>query len=380
MFSYWERQHFFSYDYIIAGAGITGLSTAIELKNLFPHRRIVVLERGFLPSGASTKNAGFACMGSVSELMDDLQTMTKEEVCRLFEMRKNGLQILRQRLSDEKIGYTANGSYELINFGDEYLKDKIGAFNEMLRPIVGSDAFAVADGKLDEFGFSKKTVSGLIQNLCEGEIDSGKMMRSLADMAMQLGIEIKTGTLVSAFSEMENEVKVCIGDPFSKEEIVLKAGSIIICTNAFAKQLLPGEDLTPGRGQVLITRPVKNLKFKGIFHFDKGYYYFREINGRILFGGGRNMDFKTEATTEFGINEAINEDLEQKLKEIICPDEAIEIDQRWSGIMAFGKVKFPVIKAVTPRVYMAGRMGGMGVALASEAARQLAVLVYERCE
>lgn len=29
---------------------------------------------------------------------------------------------------------------------------------------------------------------------------------------------------------------------------------------------------------------------------DEGFYYFRDIDGRLLFGGGRNTDFKTDET------------------------------------------------------------------------------------
>ena len=91
MLSYWESQSFLHYHYIIIGSGITGLSTAIELKEKYPLRSVLVLERGLLPTGASTRNAGFACMGSVTELLDDLKDMTEEEVVKLVEWRKKGL-------------------------------------------------------------------------------------------------------------------------------------------------------------------------------------------------------------------------------------------------------------------------------------------------
>ena len=38
-----------------------------------------------LPQGASTKNAGFACFGSLSEILDDLQSHSKEEVLQLVK-------------------------------------------------------------------------------------------------------------------------------------------------------------------------------------------------------------------------------------------------------------------------------------------------------
>ena len=97
MFSYWEQQSFSYYDHIVIGSGIVGLSLAIELTEREPGKRVLVLERGLLPTGASTRNAGFACMGSATELLDDLLYMTEAEVLGLFELRKKGLSLLRKR-------------------------------------------------------------------------------------------------------------------------------------------------------------------------------------------------------------------------------------------------------------------------------------------
>ncbi len=35
--------------------------------------------------------------------------------------------------------------------------------------------------------------------------------------------------------------------------VVLQAGQVLICTNAFAKTLIPDLDVIPARGQVLLT-------------------------------------------------------------------------------------------------------------------------------
>src|SRR5690606_14836356 len=125
MLSYWEQHSLLTYDHIIIGSGIVGLSLAIELKEKYPAHRVLVLERGLLPTGASTRNAGFACMGSPTELLDDLTHMTEAEVLSLFEKRKQGLAILRKRLGDEHIGYEASGSYELIHKDELYVLDRL---------------------------------------------------------------------------------------------------------------------------------------------------------------------------------------------------------------------------------------------------------------
>jgi len=62
MLSYWEQESFTRYHHVVIGAGIVGLSAAIELKEHFPKQSVLVLELGLLPTGASTRNAGFACI------------------------------------------------------------------------------------------------------------------------------------------------------------------------------------------------------------------------------------------------------------------------------------------------------------------------------
>lgn len=378
MISYWERQSFTSYDHIVVGAGIVGLSTALELKGIFPEARILVLERGLLPTGATSRNAGFACMGSVTEVLDDLNTMTEAEVFGLFDSRKKGLERLRARLGDATINYTTDGSYELISAEELFALDKIDYLNKLFLPVTGKPAFRIANDKIQDFGFSQGYTKALIENTCEGAINTGKMLRALVDLALKSGVEIKTGAEVELFEEGERSIVVRLRDPFRQEQLLFQSKTVILCTNAFTKQLLPEEDVIPGRGQVLITEPIPDLRFKGIYHFDKGYYYFREVDGRILLGGGRNLDFEGETTTAFELSEKIHEHLDQKLRDIILPGTEFSIAQRWAGIMAFGKTKRPVVKAFSDRLFGAFRMGGMSVALGSEVACEVAGLVRKR--
>ena len=377
MLSYWEQQSFLHYHHIVIGAGFVGLSTAIEIKERFPKQRVLVLERGLLPTGASSKNAGFACMGSVTELLDDLNSVSESEMLFLFEWRKKGLEKLKARLGDQRIGYAENGSHELIDIHDLAALEKIDYLNHLLLSITKKPAFSIASEKIEHYGFSKDFVKALVSNNCEGEIHTGKTLRALTDAAIEKGIEIKTGTEVIRFNEEEKKVAVVCDNPFTKEELVFSCATLTLCTNAFTKQLLPNVDVRPGRGQVLITKPIIGLKFKGIFHFNQGYYYFREIDGRVLFGGGRNLDFNTEATTSFDLNMQIQKDLDEKLSTIILPNTLFEVDNRWTGIMAFGITKQPIVQAFSEKVFGAFRMGGMGVALGSEVAIQVAELIKE---
>jgi len=377
MLSYWEKQSFLQYDYIIIGSGIVGLSTALSIRERNPHASILVMERGILPTGASTKNAGFACVGSLTEILDDLKTMSEHDVLRLVEMRMNGLTKLRKRLGDTIIGYAENGSYELISEHELIALDQFYKINDMLRPLFNRDAFSHADHKIEAFGFNKGMVKHMLQNNCGGELDAGKMMRALLKLCTESGIEIKTGAEVVRVLDEGADVKVFIEHKHLAQHITLSCRQLAICTNAFTSQLIGGLDINPGRGQVLITQPIPGLKIKGIFHFDKGFYYFREVDGRILFGGGRNMDFEGERTQSLSYNELILADLLEKLDTLILPDTHYEIDYAWTGIMAFGSDKFPIVKAHSRNIFLGVRLGGMGVAMGSEVGERLAEIMME---
>ena len=146
--------------------------------------------------------------------------------------------------------------------------------------------------------------------------------------------------------------------------------SLIICSNGFAKELV-NEDVIPARGQVLITKEIPNLKINGTFHFDKGYYYFRNVGNRILLGGGRNINFTQETSNKLEINESIQSVLRSILSEQILPDTPHEIEMSWAGIMGVGQSKEPIIKRYSNRIAIGVRMGGMGVAIGALVGKKL---------
>lgn len=369
--SYWEIQSFLKgADLTVIGSGIVGLNAAISFKEKHPEARVQVLEKGILPSGASTKNAGFACFGSVSELLDDLTHSSLDDVINLAAKRFKGLRRLRDLLGDENIGLKMQGGMELFRPQDDALfakcMDHIELFNEAFEELIGPDCFAVDDASISQFGF--QGVQHIIRNRFEGQIDTGLMMRSLIDRAQRMGITILTGVNVRGIESGNETVYIHCN------EHVFESGSCIVATNGFASKLLD-VPVSPARAQVLITKPLKNLGVRGTFHYDAGYYYFRDIHDRILFGGGRNLDPEGETTAEYGLTDPIQRSLETILKEVILPDTDFEIDHRWSGVMGVGKEKAPIIQEVMPNVVCAVRMGGMGVALGSLTGKEAALLL-----
>ena len=193
-------------------------------------------------------------------------------------------------------------------------------------------------------------------------------MEALLQKVLQNDIKILNGITVNSFSDDTDSVKI------STDNFELSTKKLCIATNGFASKLNI-DSVKPARAQVLITKPIQDLHIKGTFHLDQGYYYFRNIDDRILFGGGRNLDFNGEETSEFGETELIQNELENILKTTILPETEFEIDHRWSGIMGVGSQKNAIVEQLSNHVYCGVRLGGMGVAIGSSVGKDLADLV-----
>jgi gamma-glutamylputrescine oxidase len=369
--SVWEIESFFApKDFIIVGSGFTGLWSAYYLKKRYPDKSILILERGLIPSGASSRNAGFACFGSFTELLSDMDKLGEDEMLSLVEMRFKGLEKIQKKFSAEHIGYENLGGYELISpeqFPDiNALRTRMDALNNQLKKITGKQkTFQLNDSKIKQFGLGGH--HHLIENKLEGQLHSGKLLEALVQLVHSIGVTILTQVDVKKMEIRSGHVSLETNLPVS-----LYAGQLLICTNAFAKTLLPELDLLPARGQVLLTEPIEGLKLKGTFHYDEGFYYFRNLGNRVLLGGARNKYFAAEETFSVDVSEPVQQELERFLKEIILPATTFRIQLRWSGTMAIGKEKKPIVQKINDRIFCAVRMSGMGVALAPQIGKNIA--------
>jgi glycine/D-amino acid oxidase-like deaminating enzyme len=361
--SVWEKESFFAQkDVIIIGSGLAGMWCAYYLKKKKPRLSVTIVDRGIIPTGASTRNAGFACFGSVTELLDDTSKMGKEEMLELVEMRYRGLERITQVLGEKPIGYTMCGGYELIMNEDKNkvkkLEDDIHWLNKVLNKITKQNkTFRFSDKKIDDFGF--RNIHHLLENKLEAHLHSGKLCVALLQKIQSMGVTVLNGIEVSAYEKIGDKIAV-----YTRQDLYLTANRILICTNAFTKELIPDIDIVPARGQILVTSEIPDLRFRGTFHFDEGFYYFRDLGKRVLLGGARNKAFEEETTTELAVTEKIQAELEDFLRNYILPDTQFEITDRWSGIMAMGSKKMPILEEISDDVFCAVRMSGMGVALA----------------
>ncbi|NNC82778.1 MAG: FAD-binding oxidoreductase, partial [Flavobacteriales bacterium] len=231
MFSYWEqREAARPFDILIIGGGITGYSTAIECKMYRPDIRVGLLEKNNFQTTASSKNAGFACFGSVSEMVSDLKGTSEDDFCELVRKRWEGLRLLRQRAGDQYIRFNESGGYEIFRDTDSYsaAMEEVPRLNRLLRSIIGTEVFQPVDD-MDRFGF--RGVQGMLVNRYEGQLDPARMMSRLRQVARTLDVEYYTAE-VTSIEEKNHDVEVSVSD------VVLKASQVIVAVNGLASEFL----------------------------------------------------------------------------------------------------------------------------------------------
>jgi gamma-glutamylputrescine oxidase len=359
--SLWERESFYAtQDIIIIGGGFMGLWTALSLKQKNSSLRITILEKNITPLGASTRNAGFSCFGSPTEILSDMETMGLEETLEIVRMRFDGIEKIKNTFSAKQIDLDNCGGYELINKNYKYfnqLDEKIEWLNKELKSITEKDhTFVRRDDKIIEKGLTG--FDAMIENTLESGIHSGKLVSALIQKVQATGVSILNGIEVKSWERDLDGIHV-----HTQQQIRFTANQIILCTNAFGNTISPQLNITPARGQVIVTSEIPGLKLNGTFHFDEGFYYFRNLDGKILIGGARNEDFEGERTTDISGSELIKNKLIAFLQKHIDTTESYTIENHWSGIMGFTDNKKPLLTKLDDNVYAVIACNGMGVAL-----------------
>lgn len=371
--SYWERESFLNrFDTLVVGAGIAGLSAAIELKEKLPQLEIAVLERSWLSDGASSKNAGFACFGSISEFIDDLQDIPFNEVVELAVRRYRGIEKLISVYGVDALKLEWNGGHEVFFKEDEEsfngCVERVEAFNEAFEGKLGIRPYEVL--KVNTFQ-GMTNLCGVISNKFEGGLNTGAMLKCMRNRAFHLGIQVFNGVEITGYSEQEDEIFL------QSSAGNWKTKRVAFCTSAFHSHLFSDLKMSSKRNQVIVTKPIDGLMLNGTFHHHKGYNYFRNIDGRILMGGMRHLFPNTENTNIQGNTKELVDALNDFIQTKIHTFSAIEIDLAWSGILGVGFDERPVVKQISNRVFVGARLGGIGVAIGSLIGEELAAIITD---
>lgn len=369
--SYWEQTvQLKDPDVCIVGGGLTGLQTALELKQRSPDLDVLLLERSAFGRGASTRNAGFACFGAPTELLEDLEAGDGQQVWETVARRNAGILKLKERYGNQ-IDYQQHGGYEVFYDKEHFqpITDQLAGLNKALHAITGmKETWSVAD---QAAGINPANF--LLYNPLEGQLNPAKLVDVITRECLAAGVRLLFGLEVASVGE-DGGKPYCL---LAESETVIRPQRLVLATNAFTGSFLKELPIQPARNQVLITEPIQGLKLRGCFHHERGYVYFRNVGeDRLLIGGARHLAGEVSETTSFGANAPLEIHLTDFLNRAVSlpKGEKIKVAQRWSGIIAQGG-KTPLLFSRPEGIIVAARLSGMGVALSAQLATETADLV-----
>lgn len=360
MLSYWEKKFLKQkWDLVIIGSGFTGMSLAYHSLQRNKKLKILLCEAQGFGKLASTKNAGFACFGSVSELLTDIKTLGTEKTVELMSMRLNGINAWKN-LFGSKLEIQSNGGFEI--FFDE---GEFETSQKALQELNQNNDFTELKFEVIDQTFSENFHKKAIYTPLEFGLNPQNLVNSLKKQLSQYeNVHFLDGVFIKKDG---NTIEANV----NAERVILESEKIAFTNNALFKEK---DILKPARAQVLITEPLTNIP-DGTFHAKEGYYYWRNVDNRLLLGGARHLDTKNEETSELALNQNLQNHLEHDMIPKIL-NKPVCVEQRWSGIMAMNKDKFPEIGKLDTNTFYAVKLGGMGVALSYEIGKLLAEKIW----
>jgi len=186
--SWWDQSVLLKpFDFAVLGAGLNGKQIAIKLKQKHPKARVAMIDRLPIPYGASTRNAGFACFGSVTEIVDDLSHTNPTEVLNTLHKRQKGIQQLVDEFGADAIGFSPTGSYELFydEKGFDLAYQAMPSINQMIKEVTGVESVFEP---VSTAGLRTGFYSNGLYNPYEGMLNSGQLNQTITEKALNIGV------------------------------------------------------------------------------------------------------------------------------------------------------------------------------------------------
>jgi gamma-glutamylputrescine oxidase len=342
-------------DVLIVGGGIAGTSLLWHLAQ----RRIdaVLVEREHIAWGASGRNAGFLLAGVAASYAEAVKTYGREKAREVWEITNENHDRMVDAARGQDVGHRRLGTAILPSTAEERAL------------LIESEQL------LSEDGFRARWDGIRLVNPLDGEINPSAMVAALARQARPGAI--REGVGVESLSARAHEVVVTSG------EAECLAGVVILATNAYTSQLVPGVKIRPVRAQMLATAPdARNVVDTPVYsHY--GYRYWRQLaTGEVLIGGWRDTTLETENTLDAEPTPEIQERLEGAVREV---GARAEVTHRWAGTMGFTESGLPMAGPLEgmiegmvegmKNVYICAGFTGHGMGFAFMTAKRVAEMI-----
>ena len=317
-------------DVLIAGGGISGVSLLRRLSEL--RVRAVVVERARIAFGASGRNAGFLLEGTAANYAEAVRLHGEELTKAIWAYTGENHRRLAESLAG-RARYRKRGSRTVAASHEEEVQ------------------LAESAELLTAAGWPVEYKEQAIVNPRDGELYPAEAVAALAS-------DCRPGSIFEGV-----ELTDLSAPP-------IRAGAVVLATNAFTGRLVPEVPIAPVRAQMAATAPNPTRVAELPTYSDRGFRYWRQLpSGEVLVGGYRDRALQQELGYELATTDLVQGHLDRHLEKL---GVTAPVTHRWAGTMGFTPDSLPLVGELRPGLYVCAGYTGHGMAFAHLCARQLA--------
>ena len=359
-----------SCDWLIIGAGYTGMSAARKLSELHSNQKIILVDAQLAGEGASSRNSGYL----VDTTLNDGFTSNKEltNYKKKTDIYKLGIEAVNKFIKKHQVDcdWNESGKYFassknidekiLINFSKTLKKlgFKYSLFNrEDLKNKLGTHFYNLA----------LYTKGGIL-------LHPGKLARAMID-ALPQNVELYENSPLTEWKK-NGDIIYC---KFNNNKILTK--KIIFCANGFLKSLgIKTNYNFPLTLTASMTRPLSDNEFKSIGEPKQwGVLPVRPMGATIRTTKDKRILIRNtaEVYNPFKMPDdelkkrSNNQKLGIKKRFPTLPDNIIE--SSWSGVVSRTRNSSQIFDQIDDNVFVAGCYNGSGIGVGTLFGEQIAI-------
>ena len=357
-------------DWLIVGAGYTGLSAARKLSELHPKKKIIIVDAQYAGEGASGRNSGFL----VDATLNDGFTSNKElsNYKKKTDIYQLGIIAVKKFIKEHQVDCDWNDSGKYFASSNKNDKKTLINFSSTLSKLGFKHDLLEKKELYKKLGTSfyetaLYTKGGILIHPC-------KLVRAMID-TLSKNVLLYEQTQLLSWSKKDSTINC----KFKKNNIVTR--QIIFCTNGFLQSLGIKKNYNfPITLTASMTRPLSEKEFKSIGEPKEwGVLPVRPMGATVRMTKDRRILIRNtaEVYNSFHMsNKVLNErSLNQKLgikKRFPTLPENI-IKSSWSGIVSRTRNSSQIFEKIANNIFAAGCYNGSGIGVGTLFGEQIAI-------
>jgi glycine/D-amino acid oxidase-like deaminating enzyme len=359
-----------SCDWLIVGAGYTGLSAARKLSEIHPTKKIIIVDAQLAGEGASGRNSGYL----VDTTLNDGFTSNKElsNYKRKTDIYKLGIQVVKEFIKKHQVDCDWNNSGKYFASSSHNDRNILENFSKTLLKLNFEHNILEKNdlGKrlgTNFYNLALYTKGGILLN-------PGKLVRAMIDILPD-NVELLENSQLNEWSK-NNDTIVC---KFNNHKI--NAQKIIFCTNGFLKSLgIKNNYNFPLTLTASMTRPLTNTEFKSIGEPNEwGVLPIRPMGATIRMTKDRRILIRNTAEVHnpFQMSQSdlnirsIKQKIGIKKRFPQLPENIIQ--SSWSGVVSRSRNSSQIFEKIDDNVFVAGCYNGSGIGVGTLFGEQIAI-------